>query len=131
MSTAESRISMEDIMNASFGEVSNKITVTFKKTVLIRDYETEVFEATNTVEFDHPLVGIERMFVAAIMQIQMEYTGYINLTAKGLITQSELALRRKSLEEGLYCIKYKADEILGKDVINKYLDFNNLDKWGL
>lgn len=121
-------INMDNIMNASFGEVSNKLTVTFKKTVLIRDYETEVIEATNSVEFDHPLIGIERMFVAAILEIQMEYTAYINLATKGIVTQSELAMRRKSLEEGLYSIKYKADQILGVGVIDKYINYNNLDK---
>jgi hypothetical protein len=121
-------IPMDDIMEASLGEVSNKLTVTFKKTVLVRDYETEVIEATNTVEFDHPLVGIERMFVTAIIEIQMEYTAYINLVTKGLITNSQFAERKKMLEEGLYSIKVKADQILGPGVIEKYLDYKNLDK---
>ena len=130
MSDTAARISMDSIMDASLGEVSNKITTTFKKTVLIRDYETEVIEATNSVEFDHPLIGIERMFVTAVMEIQMEYTAYVNLMAKGLITQSEFSIRKKSLEEGLYSIKFKADSILGEGVIDKYINHNNLDKWG-
>ena len=128
MSDTAARISMDSIMDASLGEVSNKITTTFKKTVLIRDYETEVIEATNSVEFDHPLIGIERMFVTAVMEIQMEYTAYVNLMAKGLITQSEFSIRKKSLEEGLYSIKFKADSILGEGVIDKYINHNNLDK---
>jgi hypothetical protein len=119
---------MNNIMEASLGEVSNKLTVTFKKTVLIRDYETEVIEATNTVEFDHALVGIERMFVTAILEIQMEYTAYVNLTSKGLITQSQLIERKAMLEESLYNIKFKADQILGDGVIDKYLEFKNLEK---
>ncbi|MBO5386786.1 MAG: hypothetical protein J6A59_01400 [Lachnospiraceae bacterium] len=128
MSDTAARISMDSIMDASLGEVSNKITTTFKKTVLIRDYETEVIEATNSVEFDHPLIGIERMFVTAVMEIQMEYTAYVNLMAKGLITQSEFSIRKKSLEEGLYSIKFKADSILGAGVIDKYINHTNLDK---
>lgn len=128
MSDTAARISMDSIMDASLGEVSNKITTTFKKTVLIRDYETEVIEATNSVEFEHPLIGIERMFVTAVMEIQMEYTAYVNLMAKGLITQSEFSIRKKSLEEGLYSIKFKADSILGEGVIDKYINHNNLDK---
>ncbi len=121
-------ISMGNIMEASLGEVSNKLTVTFKKTVLIRDYETEVIEATNSVEFDHPLIGIERMFVTAILEIQMEYTAYINLASKGIITQSQLSERKLMLEQSLYTIKVKADQILGVGVIDKYLDFKNLEK---
>lgn len=124
----ENAISMDNIMEASLGEVSNKLTVTFKKTVLIRDYETEVIEATNSVEFDHPLVGIERMFVAAILEIQMEYTAYVNLTSKGLITQTQLTQRKTMLEQSLYNIKVKADTILGAGVIDKYLDYKNLEK---
>ena len=126
----ENIISMDNIMEASLGEVSNKLTVTFKKTVLIRDYETEVIEATNSVEFDHPLVGIERMFVTAILEIQMEYTAYVNLASKGLITQTQLTQRKTMLEQSLYTIKLKADTILGAGVIDKYLEFKNLEKWG-
>ena len=123
-------ISMDNIMEASLGEVSNRLTVTFKKTVLIRDYETEVIEATNSVEFDHPLISIERMFVTAILEIQMEYTAYINLASKGIITQTQLSERKLMLEQSLYSIKVKADQILGVGNIDKYLDVKNLEKWG-
>lgn len=126
--TSNPTIDMNKIMEASLGEVSNELTVTFKKTVLIRDYETEVIEATNKVILDHPLVGIERMFVCAVIEIQMEYTGYISLAAKGLITSSQLLERKKSLEEGLYSIKYKADQLLGPGKIDKYIEHNNLEK---
>ena len=128
MDSTSNIISMDNIMEASLGEVSNKLTVTFKKTVLIRDYETEVIEATNNVEFDHPLIGIERMFVTAILEIQMEYTAYINLTTKGLITNTQFQQRKEELEQNLYNIKVKADQILGAGVIDKYLEFRNLEK---
>ena len=121
-------ISMDNIMQASFGEISNDLTVTFKKTVLLRQYETEVIESTSTVKFDHPLIGIERMFVTAILEIQMEYTAYINLASKGIITQTQLSERKLMLEQSLYSIKVKADQILGVGVIDKYLDFKNLEK---
>lgn len=128
MENIANTIPMDSIMEASLGEVSNKLTVTFKKTVLIRDYETEVIEATNSVEFEHPLVGIERMFVTAIIEIQMEYTAYINLASKGIITQSQLTERKLMLEQSLYTIKVKADQVLGAGVIDKYLEFRNLEK---
>lgn len=120
------KIDMNDIMQASIGEVSNKLEVTFKKTVLIRDYETEVIESTSTVELDHNVTGIERMFITALLQIQMEYTAYCNLAAKGIVTNTQLAERKKMLEEGLYAIKYKADQILGVGVIDKYIEYRNL-----
>lgn len=128
MADNTSGISLDDVMEASLGEVSNKLTVTFKKTVLVRDYETEVIEATTSVDLDKPLTGIERMFVTAILEIQMEYTVYCNLTAKGLVTQSKLAERKQALEEGLYAIKYKADTLLGPGVIDKYIKYNDLER---
>lgn len=128
MENITNAISMDNIMQASFGEISNDLTVTFKKTVLLRQYETEVIESTSTVKFDHPLVGIERMFVTAILEIQMEYTAYINLTTKGLITNTQFQQRKEELEQNLYNIKVKADQILGAGVIDKYLEFKNLEK---
>lgn len=120
---SQNRVSMDSIMQASLGEVSNKLTVTFKKTVLIRDYETEVVESTTTVEIDQKLSAIERMFITALLQAQMEYTAYCNLAAKGIVTATELAGRKKMLEEGVYAIKFKADSILGAGVIDKYIEY--------
>ena len=125
---ADNRLSMDKVMEASFGEVSNKLTVTFKKTVLIRDYETEVIECTSTVDVDHPVTGIERMFINAVIEVQMEYTVYINLLSKGLVTQTQFEQRKKSLEEELYSIKYKADQVLGEGVIEKYIEYNKLNE---
>lgn len=128
MKDMTNKIEMDKVMQASFGEISNDLTVTFKKTVLLRQYETEVIESTSTVKFDHPLIGIERMFVTAILEIQMEYTAYINLTTKGLITNTQFQQRKEELEQNLYNIKVKADQILGAGVIDKYLEFRNLEK---
>lgn len=126
MKDTSNKIEMDKIMQASFGEVSNELAVTFKKTVLLRQYETEVIESTSTVKFEHPLTGIERMFVTAILEIQMEYTAYINLTTKGLITNTQFQQRKEELEQSLYNIKVKADTILGEGIIDKYLEFKNL-----
>lgn len=118
------RISMDRIMNASLGELSSNIQANFKKTILIRDYETEVIESTLGIELDHPVTGIERMFITAILQIQAEYTAYINLMAKGLITETQFTNRKNDLEEALYSIKYKGDQLLGEGALDKYLDYN-------
>ncbi len=119
---------MQKIMGASFGEVSNDLSVTFKKTVLIRDYETEVIEATTTLKLDEPLKGVERMVVAALLEIQMEFTAYSNLFFKGLITESALRQRKKELEQDAYFMKSQADSILGPGKIDRFIDDVNLDK---
>lgn len=126
--TAPNRISLDVAMNASLGEVSNDLTVTFKKTVLIRSYETEVIEATSTIKLDEQLVGIERMFVTAVLEIQLEYTVYTNLAIKGLVTNTEFINRKAELEEELYTIKSKADSLLGVGKIDRFINFENLTK---
>ena len=63
--------------------------------------------------------------MSAIIETQMEYTTYVNLMSKGLITKSEFATRKQTLEETLFSIKYKADQILGEGIIDKYLDYKN------
>ena len=35
-----SKLTIENVLDASLGESSNQLNVSFKKTVLIRDYET-------------------------------------------------------------------------------------------
>ena len=114
-------ISMDDIMRATCGESKENIEASFKKTVLIRSYETEVVESSTTLELNEPISGIERMFITAILQTQMEYATYCMLASKGIVTQAQLAERRQMLEEGVFALKYKADTILGERVIDKYL----------
>lgn len=121
-------LTMDNIMDASFGEVANELTVNFKKTVLVRSYETEVIEATTTVKLDEPLKGIERMFVQALLQVQMEYTVYISLVAKGLVTVTDFNERKQCLEQEVNIIKAKADQLLGIGVIDRYIQYIKLDK---
>lgn len=112
-------LNMDNIMKASFGEASDTLRATFKKTVLIKQYETEVIELETTIKIDEKLTGAERMFITAMMQVQLEYTAYIQLAMKGLITQTELNNRRLQLEESLQALKTKAESVLNK----------SMDKW--
>ncbi len=118
-------VNMDKIMLASLGENSGKIRATFKKTVNVKQYETEVVELESSVDIDRGLNGVERMLLASIMQAQMEYAGYVQMACKGLITQSQLAERKLNLEGDINTIKAKGEELLGKTL--DYL-FEILDK---
>jgi hypothetical protein len=111
---------------ASFGEATNVLTVSFKKTVLIRDYETEVIEASTNVTLDHPVSGAERILITAIMRVQMEYEAYCNLVMKGMVTQMQFDMRKQALANDLLALKSKAESITGQN-LDKYLelDFSN------
>lgn len=108
-------ITMDSIMGASFGETSNTIRATFKKTVLVRPYETEVVELESVLDVgDKQLTGAERMLMSATLQAQIEFTGYCSLACKGYVTQEELNQRAKELTHGVSVIKAKAEQVLGK-----------------
>ncbi len=127
MTDAE-RMNVDNIVNralaASFGEASNTLTVSFKKTLLIRDYETEVIESSTNLVLDHPISGAERAFITAIMRVQMEYEAYCNLVMKGMVTQLEFDQRKQALANDLVALKAKAEAISGQNM-DKYLELSN------
>lgn len=118
---------IDNVMNralaASFGEASNTLTVSFKKTILIRDYETEVIESSTSVNIDKSISGAERAFITAIMRVQMEYEAYCNLVMKGMVTQTEFNQRKEALANDLLALKAKAESISGQKM-DKYLEFS-------
>ena len=121
-------LTMENIMEASFGEVANDLTVNFKKTVLVRNYETEVIEATTSLKLDKSLTGIERMLVQALLEVQMEYTVYVNLYFKGTITATQFNEHRSFLENSVNSIKTKMDTLLGEEAAKQLIEYTNLNK---
>lgn len=115
-------INMDNIMEASFGEASSTIRGTFKKTVYIRQYETEVMEIESSIDMgDKQLTGAERMLLSAILQAQLEYSVYCNLVQKGTITVTELQERRVQLENSVLAVKNKAEQVLGRE-LDEYFD---------
>ena len=96
------------IMQSSIGEASQEICATFKKTVKIREYESEAFEASTRLIVPKTLTGIERMVISAILKAQMEYTVYLDLYEKGLVTETEFNDRKEQLDSELYSLHLEA-----------------------
>lgn len=123
-------VDMNGIMRATFGESSSSIRATFKKTVNVRQYETESYEVSSTLEVPKEITGIERMLLSAMLQAQIEYEVYIQMAVKGVITQSQLVTRKGELENDVNMIKNKGEELLGKpldylfELVNKENDSN-------
>lgn len=111
------------ILNADLAETSNIIAVSFKKTVLVRQYETEVIEGSIQVTVDRNITGVERAFIIALVETQIEYQAFANLLFKGFITNTEFLARKTQLLNSVISMKAKAEEVLNKNVdylINKY-----------
>ncbi len=119
------KLTVENIMGASLGETNGEIRATYKKTVNVKQYETEVVELETTLKIDRKLTGGERMLISALLQVQLEYTAYCQLAFKGLVTPDQLALRKRTLEEGVNAIKQKAEDILGKS-LDELIDYKKL-----
>ena len=112
----QGKVDMDKIIGASFGEASSTLRATFKKTVNVKQYETETVEISSTLEMDRELSGVERMLASAILQAQLEYDGYVQMRAKGYVTNEQLFSRRTELVDAVNLIKKKGEEILGKSL---------------
>ena len=111
-------VNMDNILSATFGESGGTIRATFKKTINIKQYETEVVELSSTLEVPKELTGIERMLVNAVLQAQLEYEAYISLRTKGYITDAQLHSRRAELEQSVNLLKAKGEVLLGRPLNN-------------
>ena len=118
--TGDYAVSLDELMRSQLGEKANKIVASFKKTILIKDYETEVIEVTNEIELEDELSGIERMLLCSMLEAKMEYAVYINLYNKGRISKTEYNNRKQGLEQELGIIKKKAEVLVGIDRVRKY-----------
>jgi hypothetical protein len=119
-------VNMDDILKASFGETSSTIRASFKKTINIKQYETEVIELSTVLDVGKPLNGIERMLMSAILQSQLEYEAYIQMRCKGIIGDSQLADRKKELEQDVNLLKSKGEALTGKSM-DYIFDLSNGD----
>ncbi len=115
-------LNMESILGASFGEGENNIRVSFKKTVSIKPYETEVVELESTLKMNKELTGAERVLLAALLQVQLEYEAYVGFLCKGQISQDEFDARKAQLEHEANIIKMKAESVLQKS-LDEYFTF--------
>lgn len=109
-----SNLNMQDILRASFGEVNNEVRVSFKKTVLIRSYETEVVEVESSIKLDREIDGAARQLVCSIAQAQVEYEAYGQLFYKGLVSKEETTSRKTQLERGVAEAVYRYEQATGK-----------------
>lgn len=116
------KITMDDILQSGFGEASSKIRATFKKTMFIRSYETEVVEVQSELDMgDKELSGEERVLASAILQAQLEYETFCMLAYKGMVTTTELANRKSSLEDAINALKEKLEGLSGNK-LDKYFN---------
>lgn len=108
------------MFNSSFGQTEETIRASFKKTVQIREYETEVVEGSTELKLDRAVSAGEREMIMAMLRLQLEYEAYVSLLKKGLITQRTFDDRKLALTGEVAAIRAKV-EGMGIDV-SKYFN---------
>lgn len=109
-------ITMDSIMGVVFsGDGEEEIRVSFKKTVSVKPYETEVVESEAVVKVPKGISSIERMIYIAVVQAQIQYEVYLTLALKGYVTQDDLNKERDSAVQAVNMLLSKAED-LGKSI---------------
>lgn len=112
---------MDDILNAKFGVNGNKIDACFKKTVKIKEFETEVIEVRSSAELPDNASGVERLMSLTLLQAQLEYMAYSNLAFKSIVTENELDKRKKQLIADVDAAAKKYQSLTGEDPMDKFI----------
>lgn len=114
------QVNMEDILSARFGKDLNKIDATFKKTVKIKEYETEVLELHGEVNIEPDATGIERMLAATLLGANLEYTAYTTLATNGNVSEREFHTRRANIEKNVNMVINKYIALTGENPVEKF-----------
>ena len=112
---------MYNILNARFGESSSEITVEFKKTVLIRNYETEVVDLLSTVKLDEAVDGMDRALITCILNAQLELQAYMSLLIRGKVGQTEYDQRKNKILMDVNSMASRYERLTGRSA-GKYLE---------
>lgn len=102
-------MNIDEILSYNLDRAGNggKVSVSFKKTVNVRQYETEVVEASMEVAFDEADAPEDVEEKIAVASAKVEYACMVNLLAKGQVTQTQFNERRSQLEQSVTAISTK------------------------
>ena len=107
------------VLNAEIGTLPTNIRVEFKKTVPVKQYETEA--VSDGVEMStEGMDGMDRAMIYALLEVQAEYTVIANLAIKGLITQQAFTSRVQALETYINQMSARYSSITGRDAEKKF-----------
>ncbi len=109
-------VTMEDVLKARFGENANKIKAKFRKTINIKQFESEVIEMEAELEVARETSGAERLGIEAMLRCQMEFETYTSLLAKGYVSMIEFETRKRELELELNSINKKMITTTGESI---------------
>lgn len=106
---------MDNILKAKLGDTEDTdiLKVNYKKTINIRQYESEVSEIEITLKVPNNISGAERILILAVMQAQAEYEAYSMLAFKNQIMPQEFEKRKAELVQAVASLTAKAESVTG------------------
>lgn len=109
-------VTMDDILRANIGESRGTLAAQFKKTVNIRQYESETVVVNAELTLDYPIGSPERTLITSILMAQVEYAAMCQLSFKGQMGDQDFYERRSQLEAELQSVLKKTEMLAGKDL---------------
>ena len=84
------------------------ITVTFEKKINVKQFETETFSGSCSIEMNREITGMERTVVESLLAAQLEYSVLVQARTKGYVSQEELNQRIATIETDIALLNNKA-----------------------
>jgi len=89
------------LYGGAFGENRSKIKAVFRKTVYVKQYETETMEFEVELEFDKPVSEAERNYAVHRLEAQLEAAAFRNAMSKGFVSTHEYNERMMAIDKHL------------------------------
>lgn len=110
-------LNINDIMLAGVPtKESSKIRVSFKKTVQVRDYESEVIEMSAELDTPDGTTSAQRAAYEALMYSQLRYIGYLQLLFRSRVTQGEFDAEITAITNSCAAMLNKLESVSGEDL---------------
>ena len=105
-------ITVESLLNVRFDGVKiNNLRVLARKTVQVKPYEAEVFEAETGITIEENITGMERALIEEIVHISLEFSIYSQLLARKSITMDEFMQRKQEMLKSALTLTNKLRQI--------------------
>lgn len=101
-----SELKLEDFAGIDLPTISE---VTFRRTYSVGQYATEHIELKKQVKLPDNAPDTVVNLLLAVEEAQLEYTAYVNLLAKGVITESQFKRRKDELNIIIQALAHKCE----------------------
>ena len=104
-------LTLEGLFNMAIPTTSNKIKVTARKTINVKPYETEEYNAEIEVEINESITNMERTVLVEVLHISLEFSIYTQVYLRNQITQEEFLTRKQNMLDSIMTLCNKLNSI--------------------